>query len=235
MKNIILTGGSRGIGEAVALQLAANPTHQVYLIARSGEALQRVAAQAYQRYQHRNVFPIIYDLTTPAVGLQEKLPESLTQVDVLINNAGFLVNKPFEQHSEEDWQKTFEVNVFGVVRMIKGLQDKLGKERRSHILNVGSMGGFQGSTKFEGLVAYSASKAALANLTESLAQVFVDKHIAVNCLALGAVQTDMLKTAFPTYQAPLSAEEMAKFVTYFALEGHQFFNGKVIPVALSTP
>ncbi|MEM9982214.1 MAG: SDR family NAD(P)-dependent oxidoreductase, partial [Bacteroidota bacterium] len=118
MKNIILTGGSRGIGEAVALQLAANPAHQVYLIARSGEALQRVAAQAYQRYQHRNVFPIIYDLTTPAIGLQEKLPESLTQVDVLINNAGLLVNKSFEQHSEEDWQNTFEVNVFGVVRMI---------------------------------------------------------------------------------------------------------------------
>ena len=83
--------------------------------------------------------------------------------------------------------------------------------------------------------AYSSSKAALANLTECLAVEFKEKNIAVNCLALGATQTEMLSEAFPEYKAPLTAKEMAEFIVYFSLNGHRYFNGKIIPVALSNP
>ena len=109
------------------------------------------------------------------------------------------------------------------------------KEAKAHIVNISSMGGFQGSMKFPGLSAYAASKAALANLTEVLAAEFEEKNIAVNCLAIGAVETDMLFKTFPEYKAPLKAIEMAEYIADFSLNGHKYYNGKILPVALSTP
>jgi len=82
---------------------------------------------------------------------------------------------------------------------------------------------------------YSASKGALAILTESLAEELKEQNIRVNALALGAVQTEMLEEAFPGYQAAVTAEEMADFITDFALKAHSYINGKIIPVSLSTP
>jgi NAD(P)-dependent dehydrogenase (short-subunit alcohol dehydrogenase family) len=152
----------------------------------------------------------------------------------LINNAGLLINKPFRELSPEDWQAMFAVNVFGVAEMIRALLPVFTNDG-GHILNVGSMGGFQGSAKFPGLSAYSASKAALASLTECLAEELKNDKIAVNCLALGAVQTEMLETAFPGFQAPVSSEEMGRLLAWFIRQGHTFFNGKVLPVSVSTP
>ena len=105
----------------------------------------------------------------------------------------------------------------------------------SHIVNIGSMGGFQGSAKFKGLSLYSAAKGAVAVLTESMAEEFKERGIKVNALALGAVQTEMLASAFPGYKAPLTAGQMAEFIADFALNGHKYFNGKILPVSLSTP
>jgi NAD(P)-dependent dehydrogenase (short-subunit alcohol dehydrogenase family) len=105
----------------------------------------------------------------------------------------------------------------------------------SHILNIGSMGGFQGSVKFAGLSAYSASKAALHTLTECLALELAGQEIKVNCLAIGSAQTEMLEQAFPGYQSPVMAFEMGKYIADFSITGHRFFNGKVLPVAVTTP
>jgi NAD(P)-dependent dehydrogenase (short-subunit alcohol dehydrogenase family) len=156
-------------------------------------------------------------------------------VDIVINNAGFLVNKPFVEQSEEDWQKQFDVNVFSPAKLIRFLYPWLLLSGNAHIVNITSMGGFQGSSKFPGLSAYSASKAALGTLTECLAVEFSGKGISVNALALGAVQTEMLSQAFPGYEAPINAHKMAEFITNFSLNGHQYFNGKQIPVAFTTP
>jgi NAD(P)-dependent dehydrogenase (short-subunit alcohol dehydrogenase family) len=105
----------------------------------------------------------------------------------------------------------------------------------SHIVNISSMGGFQGSSKYKGLSYYSASKSALACLTECLANEFSEYGISVNCLALGSVKTEMLDKAFPGYKAPVDAKEMAEFISDFALTGHKFFNGKILPVAVTNP
>jgi 3-oxoacyl-[acyl-carrier protein] reductase len=126
-----------------------------------------------------------------------------------------------------------ETNFIGtasVIRVIKPLMHK-----GSHIINISSMGGFQGSQKFNGLSYYSASKAAIASLSECLALEFSEAGISVNCLALGSVQTEMLNEAFPGYKAPVSPKVMAEFICDFALNGHKFINGKVIPVAISNP
>ena len=155
-------------------------------------------------------------------------------IDVLINNAGYLVNEPFGQISESNLRKMFEVNLLGPFRLIQNVIPFL-REENSHVINIGSMGGVQGSVKFSGLSAYSSSKGGLSILTECLAEEYKESNIKFNCLALGAVQTEMLNEAFPGYEASVSAIEMAQYIYSFALNGSRFINGKVISVSNSTP
>ncbi len=159
----------------------------------------------------------------------------INRVDVLVNNAGLLISKPFTELTDEDFEAIYRVNVFAPARLIRMLKSMMGGEKASHIVNIGSMGGFQGASKFPGLSAYSSSKSAIAGLSECLAEEFKNDEIKVNCLAFGAVQTEMLEQAFPGFKAPLSSEQMADFVLDFALNGHKYFNGKVLPVSSSTP
>jgi len=97
------------------------------------------------------------------------------------------------------------------------------------------MGGIQGSMKFPGLAAYSSAKGAVITLSELLAEEYKEQQIAFNVLALGAVDTEMLQEAFPGFQAPVSAKEMASYIGNFALTGNKFYNGKVLQVSSTTP
>jgi NAD(P)-dependent dehydrogenase (short-subunit alcohol dehydrogenase family) len=155
------------------------------------------------------------------------------KVDVLIHNAGSLVFKPFVETSSEDFENVYKVNVFGVANLTRICIPFLSKG--SHVVTISSMGGIQGSTKFAGLSAYSSSKGAVITLSELLAEEYASKGISFNVLALGAVNTEMLNEAFPDYQAPLSAKEMAEYIFDFALTGNKYYNGKVLQVSSSTP
>ncbi len=157
----------------------------------------------------------------------------MDQVDILINNAGLLIHKPFGSFVEEDFDRMFAVNTKAVVFLVQALLDLLNEG--THIVNIGSMGGFQGSVKFPGMSLYSASKGALAILTECLAEELKPKGIRVNMLALGSVDTEMLQQAFPGYSAPVNATEMARYIASFALTAHAVMNGKIIPLSLTTP
>ncbi len=229
MKNIIVTGASKGIGRATTIHLA-KEGHKVFAIARSERALKNLILENYTG----DIVPIIADLTDENdLDQMAKVIGSNTEIDVLINNAGLLINKPFLSTTISDWQEQLEINLLSPVRLIKKIYPNL--KKGSHILNIGSMGGLQGSSKFPGLSAYSSSKGALSILTESLSVEFANSEIAVNCLCLGAVQTKMLQEAFPGYQAPTSPEQMAAFISDFALNGHNYFNGKILPVSLNNP
>lgn len=229
MKNIIITGASRGMGYDAALALA-QQGHRVLALSRNEQALKEWQAKGGSSCQ---ILP--FDIAADDGQQLLEYIKDWKQVDVLINNAGTLINKPFEAIDQADWERLFGVNFFGPVRLMQALQPLLKASPRAHVLNIGSMGGYQGSSKFPGLLAYSVSKAAIANLTECLAEEWKEQGTAVNCLALGAVQTEMLAEAFPGMQAPVSSEQMGGFIAYFALNGHQFFNGKVLPVSVSTP
>ncbi len=229
--NIIITGASRGIGYDTALQLAKDTQHKILAISRNEEKLEQLAASS----PAQNIEYLAYDLSRPNKDALIKKIAHWDSVDVLINNAGLLRNKPFAKLTDKDWWEIFEVNVFGIARLIRLLLPQLSSREGAHIVNLGSMGGVQGSSKFTGLSAYSASKAALANLTECLAEELKEEKISVNCLALGAVQTEMLAEAFPGYQAPVESNQMGEMVAWFALQGKAFFNGKVLPVSVSTP
>lgn len=143
------------------------------------------------------------------------------------------MNKPFPEITHRDLTDCYRVNVIGVMETVQAAVPQM--IDGGHIVNISSIGGFQGSAKFAGLSAYSTSKAALCSFTELFAEEFKESKIKMNCLCLGAAQTEMLEEAFPGYQAPVSAAKMAEFIANFALTGDQWMNGKIIPVSLSTP
>lgn len=234
--NIIITGASSGIGFEAALEWIRDSEHTVVAIARNLDNLKRLHQIAKDLNPEGKLLPVQFDIVSGDYeqGLIPFLQQKLNgKIDILVNNAGALINKPFLQQTDDDWYQMFESNVMGHVRMIRNLIPLMNEN--SHILNIGSMGGFQGSLKFPGLSSYSSTKAALSNLTELLAIELLDKKIVCNCLALGSAQTEMLEKSLPGYQSPIMAFEMGKYIADFALTGHKFFNGKVLPVALVTP
>lgn len=233
--NIIVTGASSGVGFEAVLELILSGKHKVIALSRSQDKLERLLEIAHGLNPDAEIFALSFDIVhDDYTGLQEFISSNFdNRVDVLINNAGALINKPFTQLLELDFVEMLQSNFIGHVRIIQALLKLMPKG--SHILNIGSMGGFQGSVKFAGLTAYSASKAALHTLTECLALELAEQEIKVNCLALGSAQTEMLEQAFPGYESPVMAFEMGKYIADFSVTGHKFFNGKVLPVAVSTP
>jgi len=154
--------------------------------------------------------------------------------DILINNAGYLVNKPFPEITHEDYTLSYQINVIGVMETVQSALIHLNKTS-SHIVNISSMGGFQSSMKFPGLTAYSTSKAALCSFTELFSEEYKETSIAMNCLCLGSVQTEMLEEAFPGYIAPLKPEEISEYICDFSLNAHRFMKGKILPLSLTNP
>lgn len=225
MKHIIVTGTSRGIGHEIALQLAQAGHHVL--------ALSRTISPSL--LGHDRITNLAVDLTQ-AKDLKlvsQFLKSTWTQVDALIHNAGAITVQPFSTISPSDFEAVYRVNVFAVAQLTQCVLPFLTKG--SHVVTISSMGGIQGSMKFPGLAAYTSSKAAVIGLSELLAEEYKEAGIAFNVLAIGAVQTEMLATAFPGYQAPLQPQEMAAYITEFALNGHTFYNGKVLQVSSTTP
>ncbi len=235
--NIVITGASRGIGYELVKLLSADSKNTIIAISRNGKKLAALSSECSVLNPSSKVIPIICDLSnsTEVLTLSSKIKEQIPTVNILINNAGAIINKAFSEITSSDLEYVYKVNIFSVFQLIQAVMTLMDKEQRAHIVNISSMGGFQGSAKFAGLSAYSSSKAALACVTECLAEEFKDSNISFNCLALGATQTEMLNEAFPGYKAPLSAFEMASFIADFALNAPKFMNGKIIPVSLSTP
>lgn len=226
--NIVVTGAGRGIGLALVSQFLQNPEHQVWACSRDITALQAIESP--------QLIAGAIDITaSTAAEIAQQVSEHFSAVDILVHNAGVLVNQPFEITLLEDWHRVFEVNLFSAVKINQALLPLLKKSKAAHIIHIGSMGGVQGSSKFPGLSAYSASKAALANLTECMAEELKADGIHVNCLALGAVDTEMLRTAFPDYSADMKSTDMAAFIADFSLNKRAYFNGKILSVAATTP
>jgi NAD(P)-dependent dehydrogenase (short-subunit alcohol dehydrogenase family) len=229
--NIIITGASRGIGREVAKILASNEDNLVIAVARNGEKLAELKKDLENP---SNLVPMPFDLQNGNYDdLARQIRVVMPEIHVLINNAGALVNKKISQLDENDFELMVTVNLKAAFFFSQALIPLF--EPNGHIVNISSMGGYQGSAKFPGLSLYSASKGALAVLSECMAEELKEYKISVNCLALGAAQTEMLSEAFPGYKAPLSAGEMGSFIADFALNGHKFFNGKILPISLSTP
>ena len=226
MKRVIITGSSRGIGFELVKIFSENG-HDVVALSRNTKPVSSLKL--------KNVKSLCLDIScvNSIKNITKEISEEYGNIDILINNAGTLINKPFIETSFEDFESIYKVNVFGVAELIRQFIPKF--NNNSHIVNISSIGGIGGSNKFSGLSAYSSSKGALNILTEMLTEEFKDREISFNTLALGAVQTEMLADAFPGYKASILPNEMAKFIYKFSLEGNTFFNGKILPVSTTNP
>ncbi|APG61117.1 SDR family NAD(P)-dependent oxidoreductase [Christiangramia salexigens] len=226
MKNIVITGTSRGIGFEM-VDVFAGMGFNVLALSRNETPVLKKAL--------KNVKALSFDITNDK-SIEEAVSyvnDNWGKVDVLINNAGALLNKPFKESTADDFREIYEVNIIGVAEITRRLLPFMDTE--GHVLNISSMGGIQGSMKFPGLAAYSSSKAAVLTLTELLAEEFKEDGPSFNAMALGAVQTEMLEEAFPGYKAPVSAREMAEYIVNFSLTGQKLYNGKILQVSNSTP
>ena len=225
MARVIITGTSRGVGYELA-RIFADEGHHVLALSRNDQPIKAL--------NHPNISSFPFDLAdNDALQRLNTFLDKWDVVDILINNAGKLVNKPFLETNDAAFEEVYKVNVFGVARVTKIVLPKM--KKHGHVLTISSMGGVQGSVKFPGLSAYSSSKGAVITLTELWAEEFKETGPSFNVLALGAVQTEMLQEAFPGYKAPVSALEMATYIKDFALNGHKFYNGKLMQVSSSTP
>lgn len=226
IKNIIITGTSRGIGFEL-VHIFANQGHNVLALSRN--------AQPVNNLHFDNITSFSFDLGNAEdyKKVETFIADNWKHVDVLINNAGALLNKPFVDTTMQEFEQVYKTNVFGVAQMTRTVLPFMQKD--SHVVTVSSMGGVQGSMKFAGLSAYSSSKGAVITLTELLAEEYKETGPSFNVLALGAVQTEMLEEAFPGYQAPTTAKQMADYMANFALTGHKLYNGKLLQVSNSTP
>ena len=225
MKNVIITGTSRGIGYELALQFA-NAGHQVLAISRKIPQI---------LIDNKNITCLSVDLASEddLQKVSDFLLSTWEKVDIIIHNAGSLLLKPFGETTSQEFENIYKVNVFGVANLTRISLSYL--QKGSHVVTISSMGGIQGSMKFAGLSAYSSSKSAVITLSELLAEEYKERGISFNVLALGSVNTEMLQEAFPGYEAPLSATEMADYIFNFALSGNKFYNGRVLQVSTSTP
>jgi len=230
--NIIINGGSKGIGREVAIHLAEDKDNQILVTGRNEAMLKELQNECL----NENVSYLrmdISELNNTVEAVRDQIYNRFSRVDILINVAGSLIVRDFMKLTDPDSRQMMETNFFGPAAFIRLLVPLM--SAGSHIVNISSMGGYQGSSKYRGLSVYSASKAALSCLSECLAGELSESGISVNCLALGSVQTEMFENAFPGFKAPLGPKEMAEFISYFAVNGNKYFNGKVLPVAVNNP
>lgn len=232
--NIVVTGCSRGIGKEIVNRLLEidHTIDNIIAISRSPIKINKTSKKT--KLHLLNIDLTDFKNFPPAIVKYFK-QNNINKIDVLINNAGAIVNKPFQKITVADIDKVCDINFKAPFILTQTLLPYFKKAKEPHIVNISSMGGFMGSTKFHGLSAYSSSKGALVTLTECLAEEFKDKNISVNCLCIGAVNTEMLRKAFPGYNATVSPNQMAKYIVDFALNQRNMFNGKILPVSSSTP
>jgi 3-oxoacyl-[acyl-carrier protein] reductase len=224
---VVITGASRGIGKELIN----------FFLENNGQVIALTSNPTKIKIAHPKLQVVSADFSDMDAVFKaaDKIKKATKEVSVLINNAATLVNKPFSDITVQDFETTYRINVEAPFFFTQQLVEVMGLSKTAHIVNISSMGGYMGSAKFAGLSAYSSSKGALTTLTECLAEELKDKNIHANCLCLGAVNTEMLKQAFPGYQAPVNPKQMADYIGNFALTGHTYFNGKVLPISVSTP
>jgi len=227
-KNIVVIGGSTGIGKAIVEKAAQNAENNIFAFSRQKELM----SKNFKSLNNVSVHHLDLEHFSGPKFVSDV--EKIGPIDILINNAGFLIKKEFDKLSHEDFVKSYQINAIGIMQVVQAVLPAM-NQHGSHIVNISSMGGFQGSMKFPGLAAYSTSKAALCSFTELFAEEYKDSNIKMNCLCLGAVQTEMLEAAFPGFEAPHQPEQIAEYIYDFSCNQGDFLNGKIIPVSLSTP
>jgi NAD(P)-dependent dehydrogenase (short-subunit alcohol dehydrogenase family) len=221
---VIITGAGKGIGYELTKSFLLNPAFLVIAISRNVSQLELL--------NNSRLTIIKGDLLSDYSSITASIKQAAKTITHLINNAAQVHNASIEKTSDEILKEVMETNFHVPYKLIRDLEPLF--ISGTHIINISSMSGFQGSKKFKGLSLYSSSKAALASLTECVAEEWTDRKIFCNCLALGSVDTDMIRISIPGVKPSVSACQMATYIYDFAIKGHNYYNGQVLPVSLTT-
>ena len=226
MKNVVITGGSRGIG-AAAVELFAAKGHRVYLLYEKNHTAANEVAQK------TGATAICCDVSDSAA--VKKAFASIPDVDILICNAGICFSGLMSSMPEADWDRIFDVNVKGIYNCVNAAMPAFLKKQAGSIVTVSSMWGQSGASCE---AAYSATKGAVIALTQALAKELGPSGIRVNCVAPGVILTDMCATVEPEILEEMAADtpvgrngtpmDVAKAMEYLA--NADFVTGQVLPV-----
>lgn len=227
-KTILITGSSRGIGEATA-RLARQYDARVILHGRTpSDQLKKLSSELESDYISCDVSD--YDDVVEAV-------KGLGAVDILVNNAGVNPSKTFMQLTDADWRGIFDVNVFGVVNFSRAVIPGMMERKSGKIVNIASIKGFP---FVSGKPAYAAAKAAVMRMTSSMSEEFAPHNIQVNAVAPGFVETSMTRsTLSPQIQSQIDnipsrrmaqPVEIAEAVLFLASSRADYITGHTLPV-----
>jgi short-subunit dehydrogenase len=225
--NIIITGVSSGIGQEILNNLKLDDSIGSVFAITSQPTDAKLAVDGKIRF-----IPIDYSNAESI----DKLSSIIGDIPIhgVILNAGLLDKVKQGTIDHKQLLGTFNVNTFYPILILQAINNNI-ISGKAHVIGIGSMGGFQGASKFPGLSIYSASKSALSTFIECYAQEMFNNGVRANTLALGAVNTKMLNKAFPGYEAPVNAKDISKYILDFLFHGGDFITGKVIPVSLVNP
>jgi 3-oxoacyl-[acyl-carrier protein] reductase len=236
-KVAIVTGGSRGIGRAVVLELASAGANVAFTYQRNMEAAESLCAEVEQAGSA--VMAIQHDVTDfeGARTVCEKVGERFGELDLLVNNAGITRDKPLVMMEEADWRSVVETNLYGTIHYCRVAVYPFMKRKSGRIVNVTSV---SGQTGLPGQTNYSASKAGIIGFTKALAKEVARFGVLVNAVAPGFIATEMLES-FPERarsqmlsQIPLgrcgNPAEVANVVRFLLSEESSYITGQIITV-----
>ncbi len=239
-KSALITGSSRGIGYAIAVELAKRG-YDVCLNCSSAEGLETTREAANDIAQSYNIHAIAHAASVASLTESKELVNTVIDefghLDVLVNNAGITRDKLIAMMSEDDFDSVIEVNLKGTFNCCKAAARHMMKQRNGRIINMSSVSGIYGNA---GQVNYSASKAGVIGLTKSLAKELASRNITVNAIAPGFIDTDMTSKLSDDSKASIlerigcsrfgTPEDIAHVVGFLASEESSYITGQVIVV-----
>jgi 3-oxoacyl-[acyl-carrier protein] reductase len=231
----IVTGGSRGIGKAIARELASRGANVAFSYNRNREAADQLVAEIEAAGVRALAFQADVADTSAAAQMVKSVKEQFGSVDYLVNNAGITRDKLIMMMGEEDWDTVISTNLKGAFNITKPAVSLMVRQRRGSILSISSISGVVGMA---GQTNYSASKAGLIGFTKALAKEVAKRNVNVNALALGLIETDMTGLLAEEYkqkmldQIPLgrygTVEEVARIAVFLLSDDARYITGQVI-------
>lgn len=237
-KNVLVTGGTRGIGEAISREFAKKGYAIIINYVNSSEKAQNLKQELEKEYNIK-VLPIQADISNEIAikNMVDIAIKEFGKIDVLVNNAGIVIDREFEDRTVEDWKKTLDINLIAPFVLTKLVGKEMMKQKSGAIINISSTNGI--NTYYPTSVDYDASKSGLISLTYDSAVQFAP-YVRVNCVAPGWVNTEMNKelpedfvkeeTERILVKRFAEPKEIAKVVTFLASEDASFVNSTVIKV-----